>query len=645
MAVMGKTLEHLGSQLYKRRDAAIAELVANSWDAGAAVVDIDVPDLASYNRAASSIVVSDTGTGMTPDQIDAHYLVVGRNRRSDQEEPAGRRVMGRKGIGKLAGFGIATEIELVSWVDGSAARVVMPIDDLKKAPGSLESVELSGEEAIAPPKDRREDHGTRVIMRGLRHSTPVDPAQLRASLARRFSRTVRGEMEILVNGQMVQDPAVEFDFREPETGWEEADVEGNKVRYFFGFSPRILTPSENRGFVVYVHGKTAQAPPFFFDVEATATGQHGTRYLFGAIEADFLDDGSDDDSDVISTDRQEIDWQDPRTESLRAWGADLTRRALREHRDRKEDQSEDWVLNDPQLKPRIERLDRHSKKRVTSFVRSLGRAEDSDQESVLRLASSLISAFEYQHFHDFLGDLEEVEDDPERLAELLSQMLKWKALESRAILEVIQGRLQVVDKFHSMIASNAPETAPRVGDENLHDLLTTFPWLLNPQWQVFEHEKRVDTQLREWNSEEQADDAERVDFLALSGERTLVVVEIKRPGIAVSLEEFQRLQRYLDRLRGAWTERHGGGEVLGLLVCTELGFDEAQIGVNVRWERWADLHLRVKDLYEHYRAVLEQETNSGQFAEREREIARTRAVIEAGAYLDKSKGKPDLGPN
>ena len=33
--VLGRTLEHLGVQMYKRRDIALAELVANSWDAGA----------------------------------------------------------------------------------------------------------------------------------------------------------------------------------------------------------------------------------------------------------------------------------------------------------------------------------------------------------------------------------------------------------------------------------------------------------------------------------------------------------------------------------------------------------------------------------------------------------------------------------
>jgi len=38
LTVLGRTLEHLGVQMYKRRDVAIAELVANCWDEGASNV-------------------------------------------------------------------------------------------------------------------------------------------------------------------------------------------------------------------------------------------------------------------------------------------------------------------------------------------------------------------------------------------------------------------------------------------------------------------------------------------------------------------------------------------------------------------------------------------------------------------------------
>ena len=117
-------------------------------------------------------------------------------------------------------------------------------------------------------------------------------------------------MKIFVNDVEVPEPSVDLEFRFPqdEDFEEEKLTDGNVIRYYYGFAETPLRHSDMQGFAVYARGKTAQAPPFFFNVENTASGQHGTKYLSGVIEADFLDWGTDDD-DLISTDRQEIDWK------------------------------------------------------------------------------------------------------------------------------------------------------------------------------------------------------------------------------------------------------------------------------------------------------------------------------------------------
>lgn len=638
--VMGKTLEHLGSQLYRQRPAALAELVANSWDAGARNVWLEVPEPDDYAPASSQIVVTDDGEGMTADDVEEFYLVVGRNRRVDQSAPADRRVMGRKGIGKLAGFGIATRVELLTWRDGQATRLPMDMEELKLAPGEVRDVPLEGE-VMESPDDLPATTGTRVTLSGLRQVTALDPDRLVESLARRFSRTVRGEMKIHVNGTPVGEPEVEFEYRVPLDGWATEEVGSDRVRYFYGFSPTTLKNSEMRGFVVYVRGKTAQAPPYFFDVEATATAQHGTKYLFGAVEADFLDEGEADEDDVISTDRQEVDWETPRATVLKEWGQALTRRALREWRERREEQSEEWVLEDPDLSARIGQLDAHSRAKVTGFVRTLGQGEDPDRDRVLNLAGALVAAFEYQHFHDLISDIEEVGDDPELLSELLERILAWKVLESRAILEIVDGRLSIVDRFGKMVAEGAPERAPVVGVENLHDLITAFPWLLNPDWQVFEHERELSSLLRDWADEEANDreERERVDFLALSSPETLVVVEIKRPQSSTSLDDLQRLQRYMKKLESVRNYER----LFGLLVTDRKEFRESDIPSNITVEGWSNVHTRVRQLYEHYRGVLRGEVSRRDFQAKRSEVAATRQVLNGGAYLDKRSGKPSLG--
>ena len=637
MKVLGRMLEHLGTQMYKRRDTALAELVANAWDAGANEVTLTIPTT-GYDPSTSEITISDNGVGMSEGQVESEYLVVGRNRRSDgSDRPVNRKVMGRKGIGKLAGFGIAHTIRVDTTRGGVTTSFTMKIADLKLGANDIQDVIIEG-----TVDDTVESvDGTTVRLTGLKQVTRPDVDALIQSLGRRFSRVVHGEMAIKVNGAMVAEPPIDFEQRVPEEEWLEAVVDGHTVRYFYGFSKTVLKASLLQGFTLYANGKTAQAPPFFFNVETTASGQHGTRYMYGAVEVDYLDAGIDDESDLISTDRQEMDWEVLEVQPLLKWGAELTRKALRDWVGRKEKTTEKSVLENEDLKRRIARLDGPSQKELMKAVRTLGRS-GTDPDKLLELAGSLVAAFEYRHFHDVATKIEAT-NDPEELATLLEHLTEWKVLESRAILEVVRGRLQIIDKFHSMLVNDAPETAPQKGMENLHDLIADYPWLLNPRWQVLYEEKTITKQLREWGSKD-IDKAyrQRYDFLALEGPNQLLVIEIKRSGHKVILDDLQRLQQYRERLR------RGTDSVVAMVFVS--GPDWAtQRG---DWENVASLELlewgkaqeRTKSFYKQYRAVLEADVEHRNFNEMGREVVRTRDVVADGTYRG-SLRQQGLGPS
>ena len=127
MRISRLTVDKLGVKLYDKVSAVIAELISNSYDADANQVSIHAPMgqyLASKAGGEISdkglkIKVVDDGVGMTPEQMQAFFLVIGAERRADvrrgPESPIHRRkVMGRKGVGKLAPFGICKTIEVVS---------------------------------------------------------------------------------------------------------------------------------------------------------------------------------------------------------------------------------------------------------------------------------------------------------------------------------------------------------------------------------------------------------------------------------------------------------------------------------------------------------------------------------------------------
>jgi len=645
ITVLGRTLEHLGTQMYKRRDVAIAELVANCWDAGATQVAITVPTPQKYDPAGSVMSVTDNGSGMSEDQVDEDYLVIGRNRRAvGQPSPNGRKIMGRKGVGKLAGFGLARRMRLTTWRDGTATNFELDGIALKTDRDTATRLPVPG--IVSPVgADAPYPSGTTVSMHQLKHKTPIDVDGLHRALARRFSRTVLGSMSITVNEESLREPALDLQSREPAEGTLTADTGGGRtVTWWAGFSNKVLAP-ELQGFTVLVHNKTAQAPPYFFGVEATASGQHGTKYLTGVIEADYLDDGTDDDSDRISTDRQEIDWDDEDAAALKAWGDELTRRLLRGRIARREDQAEDTVEKDPDLKQRIDALDQASARQVRKFVRALG-AADTTGEKVRPLADTIVRAYEYQQFHDFLGELDAAAAEPEQLELVLEYIRNWKLLESRAVLEVIKGRLDIIDKFHAMIVNDAPETAHAVGQENLHDLIADYPWLLNPDWQVLAEEKRLTTQLREWGREDLADstDRTRYDFLALEGEGMVVVIEIKRAGHAVDIDDLYQLERYTAKLGATQPSIRMAfisGDTYAVPARVQKSWEDREDGDLLTW---GELHTRVRKYYEHYRAVLEGDTASRHFANKEREVARTRSVLQQGAYRGTARRAQGLGP-
>ncbi len=94
---MNRTNREL-SGIYPTFISAFKELVSNSYDADATLVNIHLsPD-------ASVITVEDNGAGMTPLEFQQEYIRIGGSARRNHGglTPGGRKPIGRKGIGFLA---------------------------------------------------------------------------------------------------------------------------------------------------------------------------------------------------------------------------------------------------------------------------------------------------------------------------------------------------------------------------------------------------------------------------------------------------------------------------------------------------------------------------------------------------------------
>lgn len=544
--------------------------------------------------------------------------------------------MGRKGIGKLAGFGIANRMEIVTWRDDESISFIMDIEKLKTTAGHVATAIIEAE--ISPPKTDQLHSGTGIRLEGLKHKSPLDIDSLHYSLSRRFGRVVKGSMNIFINNVPLKEPPLSFIHRYPEEGFaEETLSNGEKVKYWYGITEKVIPWSLMQGFAVMVREKVAQLPPFYFNVENTASHQHGTKYFMGEVIAEYIDEGTDDESDLVSTDRQEIEWESESTKPLLEWGQKKTREVLNERYALRGKEIEKWVLDDEGIKDRIASLDKHSSDNVWRLSQIIGDTE-ADKEEGVQLINQLVRAYEFRQFHNIVEDVEKsAQEDPLKFVELLRQLGEWRVIESRAMLEIIEGRLSISDKLQDFIINGIPETATGVSDDNLHDLIARMPWLLHHEWELYGEEKTLSRQLREWNREDLADDlsddeiAKRYDFLVLDGDSNVLVIEIKKAGYAVELDEIHRLDTYRERIQSSQTKPvkavlvYGGALNISKIATEDLNRKEYFI-----LEPWSSVYQRSKKHYEHYRSLLEGNASDPAFRGLASEAAERRNIEETG---------------
>jgi signal transduction histidine kinase len=106
-------LRLLGKGLYTNVWTAISELAANGFDAEAKTVRIYIN---SINKEQSTIEIFDDGYGMDYQALSEKYALIGKDKRDDEsiDEETKKKLMGRKGIGKLAALYLSNKYYLIS---------------------------------------------------------------------------------------------------------------------------------------------------------------------------------------------------------------------------------------------------------------------------------------------------------------------------------------------------------------------------------------------------------------------------------------------------------------------------------------------------------------------------------------------------
>lgn len=116
--VQSHVLKLLGDELIGHDRLAVFELVKNSYDADATIVDV----VLNLESVPPSIIVRDNGTGMSDATIENAWLEIGTDSKRDKKNrprsPMGRMPLGEKGVGRLAVQKLGTGLKLITRVDG-----------------------------------------------------------------------------------------------------------------------------------------------------------------------------------------------------------------------------------------------------------------------------------------------------------------------------------------------------------------------------------------------------------------------------------------------------------------------------------------------------------------------------------------------
>lgn len=285
-----RLLDHIGLAMYSKFAKAISELVVNGYDADATKVNIEVePD---------KITIQDNGSGMDENGIRDGYMLLGANvkRRVKITPKFNRLPIGNKGIGKLAGLGIANKISIITTKNGKEFSFSIDKEEFKKVKTLAGAI---FDDFIV--KNSNKPNGTSVILTKILSHVKIDIDNLKGNLARDLPYDEK--FKIFVNGQICTRKDIPAKRKIPI----DYTIEGcGRIKGEIIVAKKVLTNGVQAGVVTTVRGR-AVGKPSLFDVYKS---KHRFYYsiaqlITGSVEVAAFDSEEDvNERPVIQTDRE-----------------------------------------------------------------------------------------------------------------------------------------------------------------------------------------------------------------------------------------------------------------------------------------------------------------------------------------------------
>lgn len=559
-------LNHLGLNLYSNTPAVLSEVVANSYDADALEVKIDI------SQESDKIVIIDDGNGMTLQEINEKFLRVGYQKRESGEafsKKYHRPVMGRKGIGKLSLLSIANKIEIHSKTESLAGNALLLSkkdleDAIKYHKGIYEPKEISF-------TDFGKEHGTKIIITDFQKSINRTPSFLRPRLAKRFViQHKENPFNIFMNGSPITIDDRTF-FKKVEFLWPIGTFNKNSLQKFAniliqqeliseipdtsfrisGWIGTVDKPSDlktdgdnNNKISIICRGKLAQEDILSFYNE----GGIYASYIIGEIHADFLDD--DKEKDIATSNRQQFNENDLRFQKLQSHVYMLLKTIQKKWSDLRNEVSLAKATSEiPVLSEWYNSYKGDAKKHAQKLFATIENLHfDKDISKKKEVYKFGILAFERLRVADKLSELEKLSADS--LTHFGGIFSELQDIEAALYYDIASQRVEIIKKISECCDNNEKE---KVIQKYLFDNL----WLLDASWDraTSGSERLEQSVTKEFDKISQSlSDEERkgrIDIRYRTSAGKHIIIELKRYQATYKFDQFdlaKQVDKYISAL-------------------------------------------------------------------------------------------------
>jgi Histidine kinase-, DNA gyrase B-, and HSP90-like ATPase. len=576
-------ITHLGIQMYSTLPPVIAELVSNSYDAESEEVNIFLND----GSDEKSIVIEDNGHGMSFEEINDKFLVIGRNRRkeekSEKSKNGKRDVIGKKGIGKLAFFGIASIVEITTIQDYKKTTFLLNWDEMQGQEGDNKVYQP---QILDNRKEVSQESGTIIKLKGIKRKTGFSADDLAYSLSTYFQVFNEEDFRCFIyhNDIKKQNPLkvtneLRYKGLEPLVEWSSpwgelnltTDEDNKSVNYLDKITGKLIAtkdetvPERMRGIALFSRGKLVNKYSFY-KLSATSFGY---SYITGWLNVDFIEDFS---KDAISTVRDSLNWELDETKRLEDTLQIMIKKFYNFQKNKREIDKKEKVKKDLgiDLDSWYQTLPKHERELAQKIMKQIINAEGLEWEKAHNLIKFVQDSYQFESFKELASDIGEGNfKEPEKLIQLMKE---WQLIEAREFYKLSKVRLETITKFEEYIQSNAREVP------TLHNFLTQFPWLLDPRIMSFKDEVTYSKLLKEHFKDDDLEEKDRrIDFLCQNFSGQFFIIELKRPNTVVGTKELLQGIRYVSFIKEKLGNEFGYNIHCYIIAGSQSKIDEVKI--------------------------------------------------------------------